>query len=373
MLSAKKFHAILLCCCVLLLCPALSSAQMDVRSAILMDMVSGKILYEQNADTPIPPASLTKILSMYVVMDQIKRNQCSLQDLVKISRTAARTGGSRMHLKAYERVSLDKLLMGMAVSSGNDASEALAEHVGGSQDAFVRMMNEKAHALGMFSSVFYNPHGLPAAGQVTTARDMLTLSYRYLTSFPDALRYHSTRFIKHNGVVSYNKNPLLGNYKGADGLKTGWVNASGYNLISTASQDNTRLLAVVLGAENNKIRAQEIHRLMEAGFMVTRKQVSSVADALRFMPSRQFALNLNNTKRDAYATLAPEVLKQGEKANKKRSYKKTSQKKRKQVQRAESKNSQKAVAKTKGKKSNQQATGKGKKDTQQASLHRKNS
>lgn len=360
MLCRKHFLAILVFCCVLALCPALSSAQMNVRSAILMDMDSGKILYEQNADTPIPPASLTKILSMYVVMDSLSRNQCSLQDQVKVSRTAARTGGSRMHLKAYERVELDKLLMGMAVSSGNDASEALAEHVGGSQDAFVRMMNDKARSLGMFSSVFHNPHGLPAAGQVTTARDMLTLSYRYLSTFPDALRYHSTRFIKHNGVVSYNKNPLLGNYKGADGLKTGWVNASGYNLISTASQDNTRLLAVVLGAENNKIRAQEIHRLMEAGFMLTRKQVPSVADALRFMPSSQFALNLENTKRDAYATLAPEVLKQGNKVGKKRSYKGTQKQRKAQAQKAT-------------KKRNQQATVKRKKASQQASLPRKNS
>lgn len=370
MLCRKNSFVMLLCCCLLLLFPVVGSAQMNVRSAILMDMDSGKILYEQNADTPIPPASLTKILSMYVALDQINRQQCSLEDQVKVSRTAARTGGSRMHLKAYERVTLDKLLMGMAVSSGNDASEALAEHVGGSEDSFVTMMNERARALGMFSSVFHNPHGLPAAGQVTTARDMLTLSYRYLSSFPDALRYHSTRFIKHNGVVSYNKNPLLGNYKGADGLKTGWVNASGYNLISTASQDDIRLLAVVMGAENNKIRAQEIHRLMEAGFMLTRKQVSSVADALRYMPSHQFALDLTTTKRDAYATLAPELLKQDKSVAKKRSYKAASQKKRKaQVQRA----SGKSQAKKATSKRTQQAKSKSKKDTQQASLPRKNS
>lgn len=346
------------CCALVLVCPALSHAQLDVRSAILLDMDTGKVLFEQNADTPIPPASLTKILSMYVILDQVTQKQCSLQDMVKVSRTAARTGGSRMHLKAYESVSLDTLLMGMAVSSGNDASEALAEHVGGSQENFVRMMNEKARSVGMYSSVFANPHGLPAAGQVTTARDMMTLSYRYLSSFPDALRYHSTRFMKHNGVVSYNKNPLLGNYKGADGLKTGWVNASGYNLISTASQDNSRLLAVVLGAENTKLRAQEIHRLMEAGFMLKRKQVSSINDALRFMPASQFALNLNNTKREAYATLAPEVLKQN-KATRKKNLKASKNQRR---------HAQKAT-----KRSQQANKAKGKKDSQQASLHQKNS
>lgn len=342
----------------LLVCPAVSLAQLDVRSAILMDMDTGKVLFEQNADTPIPPASLTKILSMYVILDQVARNQRSLQDLVKVSRTAARTGGSRMHLKAYEQVTMDKLLLGMAVSSGNDASEALAEYVGGSHDNFVRMMNAKAQSLGMYSSYFANPHGLPAPGQFTTARDMLALSYNYLSAFPDALRYHSTRFMKHNGVVSYNKNPLLGNYKGADGLKTGWVNASGYNLISTAAKDNCRLLAVVLGAENTKLRAQEVHRLMEAGFMLKRNQVGSVADALRYMPSRQFALDLENTKRDAYATLAPEVLKQN-KAGSKKNMKAANKKSRRQAQKAT--------------KRNQASKSKAKKDTQQASLHRKNS
>ncbi|MEG2172748.1 MAG: D-alanyl-D-alanine carboxypeptidase family protein [Desulfovibrionaceae bacterium] len=347
---------VVVCWALVALCPALGYAQLDVRSAILMDMDTGQVLFEQNADTPIPPASLTKILSMYVIMDRIANKQFALDDMVKVSKTAANTGGSRMHLKAYERVSMDTLLMGMAVSSGNDASEALAEYVGGSQENFVRMMNDKARSVGMNSSFFANPHGLPAAGQVTTARDMLSLSYKYLSSFPDALRYHSTRFMKHNGVVSYNKNPLLGNYKGADGLKTGWVNASGYNLISTASQDNSRLLAVVLGAENTKTRAQEIHRLMEAGFMLKRNQVSSIPDALRFMPPRHFALNLDNTKRDAYATLAPEVLKQGKASAHKKNLK--ASKNRRHAQKAAKRS---------------QAHKKSKKDTRQASLHRKNS
>lgn len=349
---------ILLCWALILTLPALAHAELDVRSAILLDMDTGRILFEQNADTPIPPASLTKILSMFVALDQVSHKQYTLQDMVKISRKAARTGGSRMHLKAYEQVSLDNLLMGMAVSSGNDASEAVAEYIGGSQDNFVRLMNAKARALGMNSSFFANPHGLPAPGQVTTARDMLTLSYYYLATFPDALRYHSTRFLKHNGVVSYNKNPLLGNYKGADGLKTGWVNASGYNLISTAHQGNTRLLAVVLGAENTKTRAREIHRLMEAGFMVARNQVASVSGALLTLNPAHFALSLDNTKREAYATLAPEVLKQQNKAYKKKRNKK---------------NSKATAAKGQRNKRSQQATIKSKSPTEQASLHRKNS
>lgn len=303
-------------------------AALDVQSAILMDMGTGRVLYEQNADAPIPPASLTKVMSMCLVMDSIAGGRASLRDDVTVSRAAARTGGSRMALKPYEHVSLDDLLMGMAVSSGNDASAAVAEHIGGSRQQFVSLMNAKAKALGMHSSRFLNPHGLPAPGQVTTARDMLTLSRHYLTRYPHVLRYHSTRYIRHNGVVTYNKNPLLGNYEGADGLKTGWISASGYNLISTARRGDTRLLAVLLGAPDIKARAREIHRLMEAGFMTARGQAAGVADALPALPPARYALNTEKTAREAYAVLAPESLHR--QTTKHSRYKKVSHK-RKQV------------------------------------------
>lgn len=302
------FHS-LACLILLLACAGRAQAELDVQSAILMDMSTGRVLYEQNADAPIPPASLTKIMSMCLVMDSVATGRTALRDTVQVSRTAARTGGSRMALKAYEHLSLEELLMGMAVSSGNDASAAVAEHIGGSQQNFVSLMNAKARALGMRSSRFLNPHGLPARGQVTTARDMLTLSRHYLSRYPQTLRYHSTRYIKHNGVVTYNKNPLLGNYEGADGLKTGWISASGYNLVSTVHRGNTRLLAVVLGAPDTKSRAREIHRLMEAGFMTCRGQASSVAEALPALLPAHYALNTDKTAREAYAVLAPESLK----------------------------------------------------------------
>lgn len=189
-----------------------------------------------------------------------------------------------MGLRADERVRLDELLLGMAVSSGNDASMAVAEYVGGSSQAFVNMMNVKARALGMRDSHFVNPHGLPAQGQQTTARDMLTLARAYLRAYPWALKFHNTHVLNHRGRVTWNKNPLLGQYPGADGLKTGWINASGYNLIFTAKQGPKRLLAVILGAPDVRVRGAEACRLLDAGFQVCGNQAVSVAAALDSLP-----------------------------------------------------------------------------------------
>ena len=172
---------------------------LNVRSAVLMDARTGKILYSQNPDVRIPPASLTKIMSMMVTFDAIRSGKVKLSDQIRVSRHAARQGGSRMGLRAGERVSLNRLLMGMAVSSGNDASMAVAERVGGSGRAFVKMMNNKARQIGMSSSTFKTPNGLPAAGQYTTARDMARLGYVYLKNNPSALQYHRVRVLKHRG------------------------------------------------------------------------------------------------------------------------------------------------------------------------------
>lgn len=257
---------------------------MGVSSAILYDLDNEVILFEQNADERIPPASLTKVLSMFLALDHISAGHANFHSDVPVSRAAARSGGSRMGLRAGERVRLEKLLLGMAVSSGNDASMAVAEYVGGSAQAFVNMMNVKARALGMWESRFLNPHGLPAQGQHTTARDMLTLARAYLRAYPWALRFHNTHVLKHRGRVTRNKNPLLGHYPGADGLKTGWIKASGYNLIFTARQGPKRLLAVILGAPDVRVREAEACRLLDAGFQVCDNQAVSVAAALDRLP-----------------------------------------------------------------------------------------
>lgn len=261
---------------------------LNVRSAVLLDAKTGKVLFAQNPDQRIPPASLTKVLSMMVTLDAVRAGKIKLSDTVRVSRHAANQGGSRMGLRAGERLSINRLLMGMAVSSGNDASMAVAERVAGSGKQFVKLMNAKARQVRMRSSTFKTPNGLPAPGQYTTARDMGRLSYAYLKRHPSALQYHRVRVLKHRGAVTTNKNPLLGVCPGADGLKTGWVSASGYNIISTVRRGNTRLIAVILGAESPADRSREIRRLVEAGFQSRAKGIS-VASALSKQKNVQYA------------------------------------------------------------------------------------
>lgn len=274
-------------------------AFVNVCSAIVYDLDNDAILFEQNADQPIAPASLTKVLSMFLAMDYLSAGHAAKKSLVPVSAAAASTGGSRMGLKGGEQVSFEKLLQGMAISSGNDASYAIAEYVGGSAPAFVRMMNNKAAKLGMHDSHFANPHGLPDPGQYTTARDMLTLARAYLLKYPEALNLHNTKLLTHRGYTSWNKNPLLGQYPGADGLKSGWIRDSGYNLIFTATRDNRRLLAVIMGAPNTGSRGAEACRLLDAGFMVCGNSAVSIAAALDSIPYDESRIDPRKTGREA--------------------------------------------------------------------------
>lgn len=267
-----------LICCLFSAVPALAGP-INAKSAILMDVTTGRILYEQRADMKIPPASLTKVISMYVAMNAISARKADYNNTVKVSARAARTGGSRFGLRAGEKLTLDKLFYGMAVASGNDASVAVAEHVAGSTSAFVSRMNSLARRLGMKSTRFVNVHGLPAKGQVTTARDMLRLARAYQSHYPIARRYHLARSVTHRGHKEPNHNPLVGNYPGLDGLKTGWVTAAGYNIIATARRNGHKLIAVILGAPNTGVRAAEARRLLNAGFSaVSKKKSSAIAE-----------------------------------------------------------------------------------------------
>lgn len=268
-------------------------------SAIIYDMDNEAILFEQNADTPIAPASLTKIMSMFLALDHMALGHDAHDTPVTISREAAFAGGSSMGLHAGETTTLGKLLLGMAVSSGNDASHAVAEHVGGSVAPFVKMMNARAKALGMRDSHFANPHGLPHPAQYTTARDMLTLARAYLRAHPEALTLHNTKLLEHGGYTSWNKNPLLGQYPGADGLKTGWIRTSGHNLIFTATRKGKRLLGVIMGAPDAIMRGAEACRLLDAGFLVCQNDAPTVTAALDILPLDASRIDIHKTARDA--------------------------------------------------------------------------
>jgi D-alanyl-D-alanine carboxypeptidase (penicillin-binding protein 5/6) len=227
-------------------------------------MRSKRLLYEQDSTSKIPPASLTKVMSMFVVLDAVKAGKLSLRAPVRISKAAVSAGGSRMHLKAGERVRLDDLLRGMAVASANDASAAVAEYVAGSQTAFVAMMNRKAVQIGMRNTLFKTPHGLPAKGQLTTAADMLRLACRYLEAHPSARYYHSTPAILHNGILMHNTNKLLG-HDAVSGLKTGFTKASGYNIILTSTRHGREMVGVLMRAASVEVRTREAQRLLDYG------------------------------------------------------------------------------------------------------------
>ncbi len=254
---------------ILLLAAVSAQAAYNVKAAIVMDMNSRQILYEQNADQRIAPASLTKILSMYLVWEDVRRGRLKLTDRITVSREAVAAGGSSMLLKAGESVTLSELLHGMAIASGNDASIVVAEYVEGGVGTFVERMNRKARSLGMYSSTFKNPHGLPAPGQQTTARDMLLLAESYLRHFPDALTIHSKKYMYHNQQRRNNSNKLLGAFPGLDGLKTGYVNSSGFNIVVTAQRNGRRLIAVVLGGQTSAVRNMETRQLLETCFALT--------------------------------------------------------------------------------------------------------
>ena len=269
----RKFGCVLLLFSLCLLFHQISYAKVNqhvnARSAILLDMESGSVLFEQNADYLIAPASITKILTLYLIFEAIKQGQVRLSDKVEVSRRAASTGGSRMGLKAGTYVPLEEIVKGIAVVSGNDACVAAAEHISGSVERFVKKMNAKARELGMTRSEFMTPNGLPAAGQVTTARDIARLSVAYLRRFPESLTIHSMQSYTYGKHSHHNANRLLGKCPGVDGLKTGFVCASGYNISATAKRSGTRVLAVVMGARNPWIRCSEAERLIEAGFRET--------------------------------------------------------------------------------------------------------
>ena len=253
--------------CIMLLAGSTDAlAARGARAAILINMDTGKVLFEKNADMSIPPASLTKVMSMFLTMDAVSAKRLTMDEKIRITPAASTVGGSSMHLRNGERVAVRQLLTGAAVASGNDAITALALRVGGNERQFVRAMNQKANSIGLNRTEFKNPTGLPAAGQRTTPRDMATLTRAYLRAHPGAQTFHNTRVFTHRNRQMANTNALLGSVRGVNGLKTGWTVASGYNLIVTAQRGGTRLIAVVMGGTSRNARDAMAERLIEAGF-----------------------------------------------------------------------------------------------------------
>lgn len=246
--------------------PAPAPPIIGAKSYLIIDGRTGHELASLNPDSALAPASLTKLMTTYVVFDALKQGQIRLEDEVTVSEKAWRTEGSRMFIEVGTRVSIEDLLIGMIVQSGNDASVALAEHIAGTESVFAELMNQHAAALGMHSSHFLNATGLPAEGHTTTARDLATLSRAIIAEFPDYYAWHSVKEYTYNDIKQSNRNSLLWRDPSVDGLKTGHTEDAGYCLVASATRDDMRVISVVLGTSSDKARSDGSQALINYGF-----------------------------------------------------------------------------------------------------------
>jgi D-alanyl-D-alanine carboxypeptidase (penicillin-binding protein 5/6) len=246
--------------------PIPAAPVLGANSYILVDFHSGRVLVENNPDIPVEPASITKVMTSYVVFNELIEGNIKLDDLVDVSERAWRTGGSRMFIEPAMEVTLDQLIKGMVIQSGNDASVALAEHLAGTEEAFAGLMNHYAVQLGMTGTNFTNATGLPDEELYTTARDVAILSAALIRDFPDLYRLYSEKEYSFNNIRQHNRNNLLWRDPAVDGLKTGYTQAAGYCLASSAKRDGMRLISVVLGSSSESSRVSESQSLLNYGF-----------------------------------------------------------------------------------------------------------
>jgi D-alanyl-D-alanine carboxypeptidase len=236
------------------------------EAKLLIDAATGKVLYADNATQPWYPASITKLMTLYTTLREIKEGHVTLDTLITMTPDAHAQQPTKMGFPVGTRVTIDNALKMMMVKSANDIAVAIAEGVGGSVAGFADMMNANAGRLGMTQSHFVNPNGLPAEGHVTSARDLGILARALITQFPEYGSYLHVHAIRYGNRVMRNYNSLLDRYPGADGMKTGFICASGYNLVASATRDGHRLIAIVLGAWSGAVRAQQAAELLERGF-----------------------------------------------------------------------------------------------------------
>lgn len=267
----KKVFCLLAVIAMLTGCSTIARAQpvlqTTAESAVLMDPVTGKILFAKNPDKELPPASVTKVMTLLVALDALEKGRVKLTDVVTTSENASKMGGSQIYLEPGEEMSLKTMLISIAVGSANDACVAVAEHIAGSHEAYVKMMNEKAAELGLKHTRFVNAYGLPAEGHYTSARDLAimmreTLKYPLFNELTSIKRYD----LRGGEFVLWNTNKLLWWYRGAEGGKTGWTTAAKYCLASTAKRDNLRLIAVVMASPEPRSHFRESMKLYNYGF-----------------------------------------------------------------------------------------------------------
>jgi serine-type D-Ala-D-Ala carboxypeptidase (penicillin-binding protein 5/6) len=248
--------------------PATPSAGIDTQAkhALIVEVETGAVLLDRLADEHMPPASMSKIMTAYVVFDMLKQGRASLEDELPVSERAWRLQGSKMFVPIGGRIKVDDLLKGIIIQSGNDACLVLAEGLAGSEEAFVELMNRKAKEIGLKDSHFANVDGLPNPDHWMTARDLATLSIRTIKDFPEYYHYYGQVDYEFNNIKQGNRNPLLYKGGGADGLKTGHTEEAGYSLTASVKRDDRRIVLVIGGLPSMKARTQESERLIEWAF-----------------------------------------------------------------------------------------------------------
>lgn len=246
--------------------PVPAPPQIAAKNYLLLDFDSGRILVEKGVDIQIEPASITKLMTAYVVYNELESGRLDMDELVTISEKSWRMGGSRMYLEVDSKVSVKLLLKGLIIQSGNDSSVALAEHVAGTEYAFVDLMNQYANKLGMEKTYYKNSTGWPHAEHLTTARDIATLTAALIREFPEHYSWYAEKVFTYNNIKQYNRNKLLWRDNSVDGLKTGHTESAGYCLVASAKRSDMRLISVVLGAKSEKSRTTVSQSLLNYGF-----------------------------------------------------------------------------------------------------------
>jgi D-alanyl-D-alanine carboxypeptidase (penicillin-binding protein 5/6) len=282
---------------------------LDVKSYILLEPNTGTVIAEFNSDNPIEPASMTKIMTSYVVADQISNGLISLEDDVLISEKAWKMEGSKTFIEAGKKVKVSDLLKGIMIQSGNDASVAIAEYAGGTEEGFVDLMNAYAASLGMNNTLFQNATGLPSENHFSSAKDLANLTSNYINKFPEEYALYKQKQFTFNNIKQLNRNKLLWRDESADGVKTGHTDAAGYCLVGSAKRGGMRLITVVAGSSSDKDRFSDTQRLLEYGFrfFATQKVISAdqqlkeiavwggLADSLKIGVIQDISLTLPRT------------------------------------------------------------------------------
>ena len=241
-----------------------------VQSSIVVDAASGEVLSASNADTSTYPASLTKMMTLYLLFEALQDGRVKLTDTITFSKYSAGMAATNLNVDSGDRISVETAVLALVVRSANDAATAIAEHLGGTEAGFAKLMTNKAQMLGMTRTTFRNANGLPDPKQRTTARDMATLSVALIRDFPQYYGYFKRTSFKYRGVTYRGHNKLLKSFKGYDGIKTGYIRASGFNLASSAERDGRRLVVVVLGGTSPSVRDRKVADLLTSGFKTQR-------------------------------------------------------------------------------------------------------